>query len=106
MKVKVFVIVALVTIVALGIMGIASIRKDNSQAQKDEQTAKLIANVDSLLVLQHKSDSIIKAQSIRIAVLEKSQKAQDAKIKENHRIAYNAIKGLALKYAIDYYGGY
>ena len=36
--------------------------------------------------------------------IEKRLNINDRKIKDNNRIANNAIKGLAIKYVIDYYG--
>ena len=113
MKTKTFIIVGVVICLILVLLGIFSMKNDKIMLFKEAKLDSIYVMVDSLSRQCHRMDSIIKVQDSQIKSLTSTQSAMekrldvnDKKIKENNRIAINAIRGLALKYTIDYYGGY
>lgn len=102
----------LATVVCVLILfGIVSVRDDKRIQSENTKRDSVYAVVDSLSKQCQRADSIIKDQDQKIKSLmsaqseiEKRLNINDRKIKDNNRIANNAIKGLAIKYVIDYYG--
>ena len=102
----------LATMVCLLILfGIVAVKDDKRVQSENAKRDSVYATVDSLSRQCQKTDSIIKEQDKKIKSListqseiEKRLNINDRKIKDNNRIANNAIKGLAIKYVIDYYG--
>lgn len=102
----------LATMVCLLILfGVVAVKDDKRIQSENVKRDSVYATVDSLSRRCQKMDSIIKNQDQKIKSLmstqseiEKRLNINDRKIKDNNRIANNAIKGLAIKYVIDYYG--
>ena len=95
----------------LTLFGVAAVKDDNRIQHEEAKRDSIYSVVDSLSYQCHRMDSIIKVQDDEIKSLMSTQSEMkkrlninDKKIKSNNRIANNAITGLALKYAIDYYG--
>lgn len=91
--------------------GFVAVNDDKRIQSENAKRDSVYAVVDSLSQRCQKMDSIIKDQDQKIKSLmstqseiEKRLNINDRKIKDNNRIANNAIKGLAIKYVIDYYG--
>lgn len=91
--------------------GFVAVNDDKRIQSENAKRDSVYATVDSLSERCLKMDSIIKDQDQKIKSLvstqseiEKRLNINDRKIKDNNRIANNAIKGLAIKYVIDYYG--
>lgn len=112
MKVKTFVISVIIVCVILVVFGIVAVRDSKRMHSEQLKQDSIYAVVDSLSRQCSSMDSIIRVQDNKIKSLmsaqsevEKRLNINDKKIKNNNRVANNAIKGLALKYAIDYYYG-
>lgn len=112
MKVRTFVISAIIVCVVLILFGIVVMRDSRRTHSEKMKRDSIYAVVDSLSRQCSGMDSIIRVQDNKIKSLmsaqsevEKRLNINDKKIKNNNRVANNAIKGLALKYAIDYYYG-
>lgn len=112
MKVRTFVISAIIVCAVLITFGIVAVRDSKRMHSEELKRDSIYAVVDSLSRQCYKMDSIIRVQDNKIKSLmsaqsevEKRLNINDKKIKNNNRVANNAIKGLALKYAIDYYYG-
>ena len=95
----------------LTLFGVVAVKDDNRIQREEAKRDSIYSVVDSLSYQCHRMDSIIKVQDNEIKSLLSTQSEMkkrlninDRKIKNNNRIANNAITGLALKYAIDYYG--
>ena len=95
------------------LFGIVAVKDDKRIRSEEMKRDSVYSVVDSLSRRCQRADSIIKDQDQKIKLLmstqseiEKRLNINDRKIKDNNRIANNAIKGLAIKYAIDYYGNY
>ena len=91
--------------------GFVAVNDDKRIRSEEAKRDSVYAMVDSLSQRCQETDSIIKEQDQKIKSLmstqseiEKRLNINDRKIKDNNRIANNAIKGLAIKYVIDYYG--
>lgn len=91
--------------------GFVAVNDDKRIQSENAKRDSVYAVVDSLSKRCQRADSIIKDQDQKIKSLmstqseiEKRLNINDRKIKDNNRIANNAIKGLAIKYVIDYYG--
>ena len=91
--------------------GFVAMNDDKRIQSENAKRDSVYAVIDSLSQRCQKTDSIIKDQDQKIKSLmstqseiEKRLNINDRKIKDNNRIANNAIKGLAIKYVIDYYG--
>lgn len=91
--------------------GFVVMNDDKRIQSENAKRDSVYAVVDSLSQRCQRADSIIKDQDRKIKLLmstqseiEKRLNINDRKIKDNNRIANNAIKGLAIKYVIDYYG--
>lgn len=100
-----------VVVCVLVIFGFVAVNDDKRIQSENAKRDSVNAVVDSLSQRCQKTDSIIKDQDRKIKLLmstqseiEKRLNINDRKIKDNNRIANNAIKGLAIKYVIDYYG--
>lgn len=111
MKTRTFVISAIFVCIVLILFGIVAVKDSRKMHSKELKRDSIYAVVDSLSRQCHSMDSIIKVQDNKIKMLvstqseiEKRLNINDKKIKNNNRIANNAITGLALKYALDYYG--
>lgn len=111
MKTRTFVISAIFVCIVLILFGIVAVKDSRKMHSEELKRDSIYAVVDSLSRQCHNMDSIIKVQDNRIKMLvstqseiEKRLNINDKKIKNNNRIANNAITGLALKYALDYYG--
>lgn len=111
MKVRTFVISAIIVCAVLITFGIVAIRDSKRMQSENLKRDSIYAVMDSLSRQCYKMDSIIRIQDNKIKSLmsaqseiEKRLNINDKKIKNNNRIANNAITGLAIKYAIDYYG--
>ena len=104
MKVRTFVISAIIVWIILTLFWIIAIRNDRRMQSENLKRDSIYAVVDSLSQQCHKMDSIVNVQNNKIKSIEKRLNINDKKINNNNRIANNAIKGLALKYALDYYG--
>lgn len=94
------------------IFGIVAVKDDKRIRFEEAKRDSVYLVVDNLSQRCQKMDSIIKDQDKKIKSLtftqseiKKRLNINDKKIKDNNRIANNAIKGLAIKYAIDYYYG-
>lgn len=111
MKTRTFVISAIFVCIVLILFGIVAVKDSRKMHSEELKRDSIYAVVDSLSRQCHNMDSIIKVQDNKIKMLvstqseiEKRLNVNDKKIKNNNRIANNAITGLALKYALDYYG--
>lgn len=104
MKVKTFIITAVTVCIVLILFGIAAVRENERTRSEEAKRDSIYSVVDSLSKHCHKMDSIVAIQDIKLKSIEKRLDTNDKKIKNNNRIANNAITGLALKYALDYYG--
>ena len=111
MKTRTFVISAIFVCIVLILFGIVAVKDSRKMHSEELKRDSIYAVVDSLSRQCHNMDSIIKVQDNKIKMLvstqseiEKRLNINDKKIKNNNRIANNAITGLALKYALDYYG--
>ena len=111
MKTRTFVISAILVCIVLILFGIVAVKDSRKMHSEELKRDSIYTVVDSLSRQCHNMDSIIKVQDNRIKMLvstqseiEKRLNINDKKIKNNNRIANNAITGLALKYALDYYG--
>ena len=104
MKVRTFIISAIIVWIVLTLFWIIAIRNDRRMQSENLKRDSIYAIVDSLSRQCHNMDSIINVQNNKIKSIEKRLNINDKKISNNNRIANNAIKGLALKYALDYYG--
>lgn len=111
MKVITFVISTIIVCTVLVAFGIVTIRDNRRMHSEQLKRDSIYAVVDSLSRQCSSMDSIIRVQDNKIKSLmfaqseiEKRLNINDKKIKNNNRIANNAITGLAIKYAIDYYG--
>lgn len=100
-----------VVVCVLVVFGFVAVNDDKRIQSENAKRDSVYAVVDSLLQRCQKTDSIIKEQDQKIKSLmstqseiEKRLNINDRKIKDNNRIANNAIKGLAIKYVTDYYG--
>lgn len=112
MKVRTFVISTIIVCVVLVAFGIVAVRDSKRMYSEQLKRDSIYAVVDSLSRQCSSMDSIIRVQDNKIKSLmsaqsevEKRLNINDKKIKNNNRVANNAIKGLALKYVIDYYYG-
>ena len=102
----------LATMVCLLVLfGVVAVKDDKRIRSEEAKRDSVYLAVDSLSQRCYKTDSLIKDQDQKIKSLmstqsemEKRLNINDRKIKDNNRIANNAIKGLAIKYVIDYYG--
>lgn len=111
MKTRTFVISAIFVCIVLILFGIVAVKDSRKMHSEELKRDSIYAVVDSLSRQCHNMESIIKVQDNKIKMLvstqseiEKRLNINDKKIKNNNRIANNAITGLALKYALDYYG--
>ena len=104
MKVRTFVILAIFVCVVLVLFGIVAVKNSKKMYSEDIKRDSIYSMVDSLSDRCSKMDSIIKVQNQKIESLVSTQSKMKEKIKNNNRLANNAIKGLALKYTLDYYG--
>lgn len=111
MKVRTFVVSAIVVCAVLIAFGIVAVKDSKRMHSEQLKRDSIYAVVDSLSRQCSRMDSIIRVQDNKIKSLmsaqseiEKRLNINDKKIKNNNRIANNAITGLAIKYAIDYYG--
>ena len=93
------------------LFGIIAVKDDKRIRSEEAKRDSVYSMVDSLSKRCQMTDSIIKEQDKKIKLLmstqskiEKRLNINDRKSKDNNRIANNAIKGLALKYTLDYYG--
>ena len=104
MKVRTFVISAIFVCVVLILFGVIAVKDSKKMYSEDIKRDSIYSMVDSLSDHCSKMDSIIKVQDQKIELLMSAQSKMKEKIKDNNRLANNAIKGLALKYTLDYYG--
>lgn len=110
MKTRTFVISAIIVCAVLISFGIVAVKDSRRIQSENLKRDSIYAVVDSLSRQCSNMDSVIRVQDNKIKMLisaqseiEKRLNINDKKIKNNNRVANNAIKGLALKYAIDYY---